>query len=131
MSTNGYELIFRTSPKTVEMVLNESNRTASVDGVTTWLTKREFAILSLLAASPGRVVQWSELLGRIWGSCTSGNLRALRVWVHSLRHKLEPNPSFPAFIMTVWGHGLYLNERVNVKRPERADRRASPEPSAA
>jgi DNA-binding response OmpR family regulator len=65
------------------------------------LTPKEFKILTQFARAPNRVFSRQELLNRIWGEDYALEEHALDVHIHSLRQKIEPNPSQPIFIVTV------------------------------
>jgi DNA-binding response OmpR family regulator len=65
------------------------------------LTLREFKILTQFARAPNRVFSRQELLNRVWGEDYELEEHALDVYIHSLRKKIEPNPSKPTFIVTV------------------------------
>jgi DNA-binding response OmpR family regulator len=72
------------------------------------LTPKEFQILQCFLESPGRVFSRQEMLDRVWGPGYALEAHALDVHIHSLRQKIEANPSRPQFIMTVRGLGYKL-----------------------
>lgn len=72
---------------------------ASADGREVRLTPLEHRILETLARHGGGVVTHSELLREVWGPARD-DARALRVYIGSLRRKLESEPSRPKFIVT-------------------------------
>ena len=72
------------------------------------LTLKEFKILAQLARAPNRVFSRQELLNRIWGEDVALEEHALDVYIHSLRKKIEPDPSQPTFIVTVRKVGFKL-----------------------
>ena len=72
------------------------------------LTPREFKILRQFMESPGLVLSRQDLLNRVWGHDYALEEHALDVHIHSLRHKIEPEPSKPAFILTIRGVGYKL-----------------------
>jgi DNA-binding response OmpR family regulator len=65
------------------------------------LTLREFKILTQFARAPNRVFSRQDLLNRVWGDDYALEEHALDVYIHSLRKKIEPDPSKPIFIVTV------------------------------
>ncbi len=65
------------------------------------LTLKEFKILAEFARAPNRMFTRQELLNRIWGEDYELEEHALDVYIHSLRKKIEPDPSKPIFIITV------------------------------
>ena len=73
------------------------------------LTPREFQILKQFMESPGLVLSRQDLLNRVWGVDYALEEHALDVHIHSLRHKVEPEPSKPSFILTIRGVGYKLH----------------------
>jgi DNA-binding response OmpR family regulator len=65
------------------------------------LTLKEFKILAEFVRAPNRVFSRQELLNRVWGEDYALEEHALDVYIHSLRKKIEPDPSKPTFIVTV------------------------------
>lgn len=81
---------------------------ASVYNRSVELTPKEFKILTQFARAPNRVFSRQELLNRIWGTDYALEEHALDVHIHSLRQKIEPDPSQPTFIVTVRKVGFKL-----------------------
>jgi two-component system, OmpR family, alkaline phosphatase synthesis response regulator PhoP len=69
------------------------------------LTNVEFKLLSVLARNPGRVFSRAELIERALGYDFEGFDRTIDVHVLNLRRKIEPDPSRPRYIKTVYGVG--------------------------
>lgn len=80
----------------------------TVDGRPVELTPKEFQILRQLLEHPARVFSRDELLNRIWGEGYALERHTLDVHIHSLRHKIEPDPANPTYIVTVRGIGYKL-----------------------
>lgn len=78
------------------------------------LTSKEFALLSLMASHPGRVFSREKLLEHVWGYDYYGDARTVDVHIRHLREKIEPEPSTPQLILTVWGAGYKFKEAKNV-----------------
>lgn len=72
------------------------------------LTRKEFAVLKMLATSGGEVVTRSALLSEVWGFERMPTTRTVDNHIRSLRSKLEPDPSNPRFLLTVHGVGYRL-----------------------
>lgn len=72
------------------------------------LTPKEYALLAMLAAYPGRVLTHSQLLKSIWGPAHGEDVEYLRVTARALRLKLEPDPGRPQFIRNEPGIGYRL-----------------------
>ncbi|KJR48219.1 Phosphate regulon transcriptional regulatory protein PhoB (SphR) [Desulfosporosinus sp. I2] len=76
-----------------------------VRGEETELTPKEFELLRVLVAHPGKVYSRDELLERIWGYEYDGDTRTVDVHVRHLRLKIERDPSNPEYIETLRGIG--------------------------
>ena len=68
------------------------------------LTSREFDLLAFLAANAGQTFSKADLLRRVWG-WDFGDTSTVTVHVRRLREKIEPDPSNPTYVQTVWGVG--------------------------
>ncbi len=77
-------------------------------GMSIHLRPKEFGLLALLAAHPGRAYTRAELLDRVWGSPRGGG-RTVDVHVRWLRSKIEPDPDQPVTLVTVRGVGYRLD----------------------
>ena len=71
------------------------------------LTPREFALLRVLVEHPRQVFSRDQLLELVWGSF--GDRSVVAVYIARLRQKLEPDPSRPRYVVTVWGAGYRLD----------------------
>ncbi|MEZ4770072.1 MAG: response regulator transcription factor [Caldilineales bacterium] len=61
-------------------------------------------------AAPGRAFTRAELLDRLQGDAFDGYERTIDVHIRNLRTKLEPNPSKPRYVETVYGVGYRFAE---------------------
>ncbi|MEO7653921.1 MAG: response regulator transcription factor, partial [Bryobacteraceae bacterium] len=75
------------------------------DNVPINLTGRELQLLRYLIDHRGKVLSRDELLQEVWEYQPDVSTRTVDVHVAWLRQKLEPNPQFPQFILTVRGSG--------------------------
>jgi len=64
------------------------------------LTPVEYTLLKTLALAAGTVLSHRELLRETWGPEREQDLNLLRVSVNKLRHKVEPDPARPSYILT-------------------------------
>ncbi len=80
----------------------------TIQGRQVELTPKEFQILRQFLESPSRVFSRQEMLNRVWGEGYALEEHALDVHIHSLRHKIEMDPTHPALIVTVRGVGYKL-----------------------
>jgi DNA-binding response OmpR family regulator len=75
------------------------------DGKSVEMTRKEFAMVRLLAARAGEVVTRDELLNEVWGIESYPSSRTVDNHVAGIRAKLERDPSQPEHIKTVHGVG--------------------------
>lgn len=69
------------------------------------VTATEFNLLSLFARNEGRVLTHQYILKEIWGVGHQTETHYLRVFVGTLRKKIEDNPNHPHHIITESGVG--------------------------
>lgn len=91
------------------MSIYPSERRVTIGGADVELTAKEFDLLRLLAAHPGKVFSRSQLLNQIWDIAYDGDTTTVTVHIRRLREKIEPNPSDPKWIKTVWSIGYKLD----------------------
>ncbi|MCB0194506.1 MAG: response regulator transcription factor [Anaerolineae bacterium] len=85
--------------------LDKASRLVRLEGKPVDLTPSEFDLLATLMAWPGRAFSRSELLDRLQGTSFEGVERTIDVHIRNLRTKIEPEPSQPRYIETVFGVG--------------------------
>lgn len=80
-----------------------------------WLKKKEihlspqqYDLLAVLVRHAGRVVRHSQLLKEAWGEDRVVTPESVRIFVHQLRHKIEPDPVRPRWLKTEPGVGYRL-----------------------
>ena len=78
------------------------------DGVEIHLTPIEYKLLCLLARNTGKVLTHNFILNEIWGSSAFSDTPSLRVFMATLRKKLEVDPSHPQYIQTHIGVGYRM-----------------------
>jgi DNA-binding response OmpR family regulator len=74
------------------------------------LTPKEFDLLRLFAANPGRVFPRKYLLEKIWDYSYEGYDRTIDSHINRLRAKIEANPENPQMVLTVWGIGYKFSD---------------------
>jgi two-component system KDP operon response regulator KdpE len=72
------------------------------------LTPTEYRLLLTLVRHAGRVVTHRQLLAEAWGQAYVSQTHYLRVYMGQLRHKLEPDPARPRYLVTEPGVGYRL-----------------------
>ncbi|MEA2577424.1 MAG: two-component system, OmpR family, alkaline phosphatase synthesis response regulator PhoP [Chloroflexota bacterium] len=94
-----------TEDASIDLIAHEVRRS----GRLVHLRPKEFQLLAMLAAHPGRAYTRRQLLDRVWGHDHEGDPRTVDVHVRWLRSKLEPKPDSPVHLMTVRGVGYRLD----------------------
>jgi two-component system alkaline phosphatase synthesis response regulator PhoP len=74
------------------------------------LSAKEFALLAYFISHPAETLSRDRLLDAVWGYENYPNTRTVDTHIVHLRHKLEPNPEEPRFIVTVHGSGYKFVE---------------------
>jgi two-component system KDP operon response regulator KdpE len=96
---------FTSSQLQVDLAL----RSVKVRGQSVKLSRTEYALLRYFVQHAGRVLTHSQLLREVWDIDDVEKTARLRVYVTSLRVKLETNPAKPELLTTVPGVGYRLN----------------------
>jgi len=82
-----------------------------VDGEEVHLTPTEYRLLKLLIANRGKVLTHNYILNQIWGYGDMDDAKSLRVFMASLRRKIEKDTANPRFILTQVGIGYRFVEK--------------------
>lgn len=72
------------------------------------LTPIEFRLLCVLARQTGKVLTHHYLLKEVWANASPGDTPSLRVFMATLRKKIEQNPAEPRYIQTHIGIGYRM-----------------------
>lgn len=88
-----------------DFTLNPEQRILRRDGKEIGLTHGEMSLLLILASHPNRILSRDQLMDLLSGSERDLFDRSIDVRITRLRQKVEPTPSKPKFIRTVWGQG--------------------------
>lgn len=78
------------------------------DGEELHLTPLEYKLLCLLARNTGKVLTHNYVLKEVWGSALASDRSSLRVFMATLRKKIEPDPAHPVYIQTHVGIGYRM-----------------------
>ncbi|CCL26088.1 Two-component response regulator KdpE [Clostridioides difficile] len=93
-----------------KLLIDFDKRKVIVDDVEVHLTPIEYNILSLLAKHHGKVLTHNFIIKEIWGSVIGNETKSLRVFMATLRRKIEKQPANPRYIITEVGVGYRLND---------------------
>lgn len=88
-----------------DLLVDYEKRRVEVSGHEVHLTPIEYKILCLLIANRGKVLTHHYILKEIWGYAEGVEAGTLRVFMATLRRKIEKNPSEPEHIVTEVGVG--------------------------
>lgn len=78
------------------------------DGAEVHLTPIEYKLLALLARNTGKVLTHNYILKEVWGQALASDLPSLRVFMATLRKKIEPDPANPVYLQTHVGIGYRM-----------------------
>ncbi|AXT86990.1 DNA-binding response regulator [Aeromicrobium sp. A1-2] len=87
-----------------DLAINPVSREALQDGAPLRLTTREFDLLHFFLRHPREVFSREDLLQQVWG-WEYGDHSTVTVHVKRLRRKVEPEPTEPCRLVTVYGLG--------------------------
>lgn len=88
-----------------DLEIDLAARTLKKNDAVVRLTSTEFNLLALFIKNEGRVLTHHYLLKEIWGPGFQTETQYLRVFVGSLRKKIEDNPNQPKHLITESGVG--------------------------
>jgi len=91
--------------RVADITLDRGARTVLVGERNVRLTPTEFELLATLMAAPGRVFSRAALLEAVQGVSVETMERSIDVHIRNLRTKIEPDPSNPRYVETVFGVG--------------------------
>ena len=81
---------------------------ARLNGEELKLTPMEYKLLCLLARNTGKVLTHTYITQQIWGRSWDNDVASLRVFMATLRKKIEPEPDSPDYIQTHIGIGYRM-----------------------
>jgi DNA-binding response OmpR family regulator len=94
-----------------DLTINTEKRQVFRGSAAIELTAMEFDLLKVMAENPGRVFSRMQLLDSAQGIAYEGYERTIDSHMKNLRKKIEPDPSTPRYITTVYGVGYKLEEK--------------------
>lgn len=91
-----------------ELKVDMAHRKVTVGGTDVHLTPIEYRLLTVLVKHAGKVLTHRLLLKEVWGPSYVERAHYLRIYMGTLRHKLEKDPARPRFLLTEVGVGYRL-----------------------
>ncbi|MEQ8762293.1 MAG: response regulator [Planctomycetota bacterium] len=91
-----------------DLRIDLASRRISLAGEPVTVTPIEYRLLITFARYSGKVLTHRQILREVWGPSHSDDARYVRVFVSSLRRKIEPDPSRPRYLLTEQGVGYRL-----------------------
>jgi two-component system KDP operon response regulator KdpE len=89
-----------------DLQINLSRRSTTVRGIEVKLSPREYDLLRLLVTYAGKVLTHGYILRSVWGS--GSDIQYLRIYISSIRRKIELVPDKPRILRTEQGVGYRL-----------------------
>lgn len=105
VNSQNAESIFKRDWLTVDY----EKRKVLVDDQEIHLTPTEYKTLLLLIANKGKVLTHNYIIQKIWGT-GYGDSKSVRVFMASLRRKIEKDTTHPRFILTEVGVGYRFSD---------------------
>lgn len=102
LQQGGERAVFRAGDLSVDLV----RRVVSSGGQEVKLSPREYELLRLLIAHAGKVLTHKFILREVWGA--DADVQYLRMYIRTLRQKIEASPEQPKLIQTEQGVGYRL-----------------------
>lgn len=106
LQEQGEAPVFQCGDLAVDLV----RRIVTLKGQEVKLSVREYDLLRLLVMHAGKVLTHQFLLREVWGPAHANDVQYLRVYVRTLREKLEEDPTRPRYLLTETGVGYRLKE---------------------
>jgi DNA-binding response OmpR family regulator len=104
----------------LDVRLDTGRRTVTRGGTLIPLTVVQFNILRVLLDHPGQVFTRLQILEAAEGISQKGYERTIDVHIKNIRKALEPDPVRPTYLLTVWGVGYRMAERIQTMEGNRA-----------
>ena len=104
LQASGSQPVIETGALRIDLTL----RRVTLDGEELRLSRKEYAILAVLAKHAGRVITQPQLLREVWGKVHEEDTQYLRVYIGQLRQKLGDDAAAPRYVITEPGVGYRL-----------------------
>ena len=95
------------------LVVDDNQKTVSMDGQLIAVTPIEFGILCYLTRYAGRVFSIEQIYEAVWNEPAYSPENTVAVHIRRIREKIEIDPKNPRYLKVVWGIG-YKMEKMGV-----------------
>ena len=104
LQVQGVEALIRSGELAIDLV----HRRVTVEEAEVKLTPKEYDLLAYLARQSGKVLRHRQILHDVWGPAQQDDIQYLRVYIRSLRQKIEADATQPRYVLTEPGVGYRL-----------------------
>jgi len=91
--------------KVADLEVDLEKHKVTLEGKDIHFTPMEYNVLALLIKNSGKVLTHKYIVKEVWGVYFDSEIQSLRVFMASIRRKLEKNPAKPRYILTEVGIG--------------------------
>ncbi|MBI3361250.1 MAG: response regulator transcription factor [Chloroflexi bacterium] len=91
-----------------DLIVDVDKRQVRLAGKIVPVTPTEFRVLAYLIEKHGQTISEEELIREVWSTRESSDASIVRRYIWLIRRKIEPDPSHPAYILTMRGFGYRL-----------------------
>jgi DNA-binding response OmpR family regulator len=106
--------------KVGELFIDPQKHKVTLAGNSISLTSKEFDLLLHFARHPGLVYTRDQLLDAVWGPGYAGYEHTVNSHINRLRTKIENDPAYPRYLLTVWGVGYKFADPEDLAPPRAA-----------
>ena len=92
------------------LVVDDEEKTVTVDGEEVAVTPTEFGIIKLLVKDAGRVYSMDQIYEAVWKEPAYNPENTVAVHIRRIREKIEINPKDPRYLKVVWGIGYKIEK---------------------
>ncbi len=95
---------------TGELIVDDIQKSVSVDGNDIKLTPTEYNILKFLIKNKGQVFSINQIYNNVWEDDAYGAENIIAVHIRHIREKIEINPKSPKYLKVIWGIGYKIEK---------------------
>ena len=92
------------------LVVDDKQKTVTLDGEQVVVTPIEFGILKFLTENAGRVFSIGQIYEAVWNEPAFSPENTVAVHIRRIREKIEIDPKNPKYLKVVWGIGYKIEK---------------------